>query len=73
LEITVNKHRKGTERLSGRKILEEMSHLNSTWLWYAGKSKPENALDDPTQIQAEVLKALGWKIHDGGVLQKVNA
>jgi transposase len=72
LEITVNNHRKGAERLSGHTILEEMSHLNSTWLWYAGKSKPENALDDPTQIQAEVLKALGWKIGECGVLQPTN-
>jgi len=72
LEITVNNHRKGTERLSGHKILEEMSHLNSTWLWYTGKSKPENALDDPTQTQADVLKALGWQIGDGGVLQQVH-
>lgn len=73
LEIMVNTYRKGTERLSGRKILEEMSHLNSTWLWYAGRRKPETALDDPTQTQADVLKALGWQIGNGGVLQKANS
>ena len=73
LEITVNTHRKDSEIISGCKILEEMSHLNSAWLWYAGKSKPESVLDDPTQTQAEVLNAFGWKIGDGGVLHKVHS
>jgi hypothetical protein len=69
LEITIN--REG--RYSGRQILEEMSHLNSTWLWYAGKRTPKQALDTPTKTQADVLKAFGWEIVPGGVLQPINA
>lgn len=71
LEITVNGE--GRKRYSGRWILEEMSHLNSTWLWYAGKRMPEQALDTPTKTQADVLKVFGWKIGDGGVLQSIDS
>ena len=71
LEITID--REGRERYSGRRILEEMSHLNSNWLWYAGKRNPEKAIDTPTKTQADVLKAFGWKIGDGGVLQPIDS
>lgn len=71
LEITINGE--GRKQYSGRQILEEMSHLNSTWLWYAGKRTPEQALDTPTETQADVLKAFGWEIRPGGVLQPINS
>ncbi|MBU4331260.1 MAG: transposase, partial [Acidobacteria bacterium] len=71
LEIAVNGE--GLECHSGRRILEEMSHLNSTWLWYAGKRMPEQALDTPTETQADVLKAFGWEIRPGGVLQPISS
>ena len=71
LEITINGE--GRKRYSGRQILEEMSHLNSTWLWYTGKRTPEQALDTPTKTQADVLKAFGWEIGPGGVLQPINS
>lgn len=71
LEITINGE--GRKRYSGRQILEEMSHLNSTWLWYADKRKPKQALDTPTNTQADVLKAFGWEIGPGGVLQPSNS
>ena len=60
----------GRNRIGGRHILEEMSHLNSIWLWYTGKRAPEKALDTPTETQAEVLKAFGWEICVGRVLQR---
>ena len=69
IEITVNETASGPDRLSGRQILEEMSHLDSTWLWYAGKRKPERVIETPTETQAEVLRAFGWTIDDSGVLQ----
>ena len=71
LEITINGE--GHKRYSGRHILEEMSHLNSTWLWYAGKRMPEQVLDTPTETQADDLKALDWEIRPGGVLQPINS
>ena len=71
LEIRINGARGTAEPWSGRRILEEMSHLNSAWLWYARKRQPERVLDEPTETQAEVLRAFGWQIADGGVLQNL--
>ena len=73
LEIAVNATVAETETKSGAHILEEMSHLNSVWLWYPGKRKPEKVLEAPTDLQAEVLKAFSWAIGDGGVLQSLDA
>jgi len=69
IEIRVNRTADGPDRLSGRQILEEMSHLDSAWLWYAGKRKPERVIETPTEIQAEVLRAFGWTVDGSGVLQ----
>ena len=70
LELRVNRSRGENDRLSGKTILEEMSNLDSVWLWYSGKRKPERMLEAPTKTQAEVLKSFGWEIVDGGVLQE---
>jgi transposase len=71
LEMKVNEQIQGDgEVLSGRKILQQMQQLNSTWLWYDDRRQPHTALDDPTELQSGVLKAFGWKIGPGGVLQK---
>ncbi len=69
LEIKVNESGNAPERLSGRRILEEMSHLDSTWLWYEGKRKPEHVIEAPTETQSEALRAFGWEIGTGGVLR----
>jgi len=69
LEISVNGSVGEPKRLSGRHILQEMSHLNSAWLWYAGSREPQRVIETPTKTQAEVLKAFGWAIGEGGVLQ----
>jgi transposase len=69
LELKVDQSVERPHRLSGRQILDEMSHLNSTWLWYANKRTPQRSLDDPTELQAEILRAFGRQIGDGGVLQ----
>jgi len=69
LEIRVNDSRGESEHLSGRRILEDMSHLHSAWLWYPRRRRPERVLDAPTKTQAEVLRAFGRRIAEGGVLQ----
>jgi len=70
LELRVNRSRNGKDRLSGKTILEEMSNLDSVWLWYSGKRKPERMIETPMKTQSEVLKSFGWEIADGGVLQE---
>ena len=70
LEIRVNRNRREHDLLSGKTILEEMSNLDSVWLWYEGKKKPEQMIESPTKTQAEVLSSIGWEIIEGGVLQE---
>lgn len=72
LEIRVNRDRDADDLLSGKTILEEMSNLDSVWLWFKGKRKPEQMIEFPTKTQAEVLNSFGWEIIDSGVLQKIN-
>ena len=71
LEATVNGNAAGTERISGAQILEEMSHLDSVWMWYPDKRTPERVIETPTDLQSEILKALGWTVSQGGVLQSL--
>ena len=73
LEIKVNKNRSSDDLLSGKTVLEEMSNLDSVWLWFKGKRKPEQMLESPTKTQAEVLNSFGWEIIASGVLQMANA
>ena len=70
LELRVNRSRNEKDRLSGKTILEEMSNLDSVWLWYSGKRKPERMIESPTKTQADVLKSFGWEIIKSGVLQQ---
>lgn len=59
--------------LSGKTIVEEMNHLHMSWMWFAGKREPEKMIEAPTETQADVLKAFGWVVGAGGVLQKLGA
>lgn len=70
LELQVNAKRDDSRRLSGRQILDEMSQLHSTWLWYAAKRNPVRAIDTPTKLQNEVLTSFDCAVGDGGVLQR---
>lgn len=52
LEIKVNGANADADaqaRLSGRQILEDMSNLNSTLLWYSEAREPERMIETPTK------------------------
>ena len=63
LEIKVN------GKYSGRTIMEEMQNLNCVITWTKGDKSPKVQIEDPNPIQTEVLKALGYAVKDGWVLQ----
>jgi transposase len=56
---------------SGPAIIEEMRALHSVLGWYPGRREPSRYIETPTKTQAEVLKAFGWEVKDGGVLQQI--
>ena len=49
--------------------MEEMQNLNCVITWTKGDKSPKVQIEDPNPIQTEVLKALGYAVKDGWVLQ----
>ncbi len=56
--------------ISATRAMENMHHLHSSLMWSATKSKPLRMIEEPTEIQSQILKAFGHAIIDGRVLQK---
>ena len=54
---------------SSRTIIEEMQNLDSVLIWHKGSKKPRVQIEEPDEIQAKILRALGYKIENGSVLQ----
>jgi transposase len=49
-------------------VMDDMQHLHSVLTLNKGSRKPMRRLETPTKTQSEVLKALGHRIDDSGVL-----
>jgi len=47
-----------------------MHQLHSCLLWLPKKRKAVRMLEEPDEIQAQIIQAFGWKI-SGGVLQEL--
>lgn len=54
---------------SAKTIMEEMHNLDCVLSWRNGAKKPEMNIEEPNEIQAQVLAALGYQIKRGSVLQ----
>ncbi len=50
-------------------VMEDLNHLHSVLTIAAGSRKPTRRLEEPSKTQAEALKALGYQVDKGGVLQ----
>lgn len=59
--------------MSAATVMENMHRLHSCLLWSTGKSRPIRIIEEPTEIQEQVLKAFGHIVTKGGVLQKLTA
>jgi transposase len=57
--------------MSAATAMENMHRLHSCLLWSAGKGKTHRMIEEPTEIQAQILKAFGYVVTTGGVLQKI--
>jgi transposase len=58
-------------KISAEKAMEEMHRLHSCLLWQSGKKNPERLLEEPSEMQAGILKVFGYEIKKG-VLQGVS-
>ena len=59
--------------MSAATVMENMHRLHSCLMWSAGKGTPRRMIEEPTEIQAQILKAFGHAVTTGGVLQKTEA
>jgi transposase len=58
--------------MSAATAMENMHRLHSCLMWSAGKgSKPRRMIEEPSEIQARILKAFSHAVTTGGVLQKI--
>jgi transposase len=57
--------------LTADRIMDQMKELHSSLCWNANLRKPQRVIEEPTQEQAKILAALGYKI-ECGVLQSVS-
>ena len=55
--------------MSAATAMENMHRLHSCLMWSAGKGTPRRMIEEPTEIQIQILKAFGYTVTTGGVLQ----
>jgi transposase len=54
-------------------VMEDLNHLHSVLSIAAGGRKPVRRLEEPSKTQTEALKALGYQVSKGGVLQPLGS
>lgn len=63
--------KKAGSPMSAAVVMENMHRLHSCLLWREKQKTPERMVEEPTGLQAQILKAFGYAVTTGGVLQKV--
>ncbi|MEN6440684.1 MAG: IS1634 family transposase, partial [Syntrophobacter sp.] len=71
LRILENRLAKAGIAQTASAAMQSMRELHSSLLWYAGRAEPQRMIEEPTEEQAAIFKAFGYKI-DGGVLQELD-
>jgi transposase len=67
--IELELHRAGLA-ITAQTAMEQMRKLHSCLCWTASKRRADRIIEDPTELQAQILAAFGYKV-TGGVLQKI--
>jgi transposase len=67
--LEIRLHRAGLS-ISASTAMENMRRLHSCLCWTVSKRSADRFIEEPTQIQAQILAAFGYKIA-GGVLQNI--
>lgn len=56
--------------LTARTVMDQMHRLHSCLVWQKKKKSPSRIIEEPTELQAAILKALGHEVRSG-VLQEM--
>jgi len=70
LRIIELRLRKAGVAMTAKAAMRHMSTLHSCLMWLPGKRKAVRILEEPSEEQADIMRAFGWKIA-GGVLQRL--
>ena len=62
-------HRAGLS-ISASSAMEQMHKLHSCLCWKDSTTDPDRIIEEPNEMQAQILRVFGYKIA-GGVLQKI--
>ena len=57
------------DKHTAKSIMEQMEKLNCVLCWQPNTKVPQVYIEDPTDLQTQVLASLGYQIKDGWVLQ----
>jgi transposase len=63
-----NRLREAGLAISARGAIEALRELRSVLYWMPGERKPRRMVEEPTETQAAILSAFGFRIEDGRVL-----
>ena len=57
------------DKHTAKSIMEQMQELDCVLSWQREAKKPLVNIEDPTELQAQVLAAFGYQVKNGSVLQ----
>lgn len=57
--------------ITAKTAMHHMHRLHSCLTWFPKKKKARRILEEPDEMQAQIMRAFGWKI-TSGVLQKID-
>jgi transposase len=73
LELIEHRVKNAGLDLTASAAINHMRQLHSCLCWINRKRKPTRIIEQPSQTQAQILKAFNYKVTPGGVLQTLSA
>lgn len=70
LRLIELKMQQANNKMSAATVMQSMHRLHSCLVWKSKQKKPSRIVEEPTELQARIMKSLGYAVGSGGVLQK---
>ena len=58
-------------KMTAATVMTNMHRLHSCLVWKSKQKTPERVIEEPSKIQAQILKVFGYVVEVGGVLQNL--
>jgi len=56
--------------ITAKTAMHHMHRLHSCLIWLPKKRKAQRMIEEPDELQRQIMQAFGWKV-SSGVLQKI--